>query len=114
MTKQHFAIDLDGTLLQYDGFKNLHDFGDPIPHALEWVTKKLAAGHKITVFTTRPNFAEVQKALLDRGFPKLEVTNVKSHHFSCFIDDRAMTFDGPDDWEFFTLDDFKPWWQRGQ
>lgn len=110
--KQHFAIDLDGTLLQYDGWKGETVFGDAMPGAIPWVNHRLANGHKITVFTTRTNFEQVQQALIERGFPKLEVTNVKSPSFSVFIDDRAVGFDGADDWECFTLDDFEPHWRR--
>lgn len=112
MKKQHFAIDLDGTLLKYDGWKGEDHFGEPIKGARQWVEKKLRDGHAVTVFTTRTNFQAVSEALQRHGFPKLPVTNIKSPKFSVFIDDRAMTFDGPEDWESFTLDDFRPWWQR--
>ena len=109
---QHFAIDLDGTLIKYDKWEGEEVFGDPIPGAIGFVNKMLAAGHKVTVFTARKFPELVQAALIERGFPKLDVTNVKRMEFTVFIDDRAVGFDGPDDWECFTLEDFKPWWKH--
>lgn len=109
--KQHFAIDLDGTLLSYDGWKGEDHFGEPLAGAVEWVKKRLEDGHEITVFTTRTAFDKVHDALVARGFPSLPVSNVKSPKFSCFIDDRAVSFDGPEDWAYLTVDDFEPWWK---
>lgn len=94
----HFAIDLDGTLLKYDGWKGEDHFGDPMEGAVEFVNAMLEKNYKVTVFTTRTAQSKVQQALIERGFPELPVTNIKSPKFSVFIDDRAYRFNGPPQW----------------
>jgi hypothetical protein len=94
----HFAVDLDGTLIQYDGWKGEDHFGDPMEGAIDFVNAMLEKKHVVTVFTTRTAQDKVQQALIDRGFPELPVTNIKSPKFSVFIDDRAYRFNGPPQW----------------
>lgn len=113
--KHHFAIDLDGTLLAYCGWKGEDHFGDPLPGAVEWVKAALADGHEVTVFTTRTNQERVHAALVERGFPSLPVTNVKRPEFSIMIDDRALTFSGPGLWTIPPQDFGRgrwPWWKE--
>ncbi|TXI06504.1 MAG: hypothetical protein E6Q76_09640, partial [Rhizobium sp.] len=51
-TKPTAAVDLDGTLAAYDGWKGSDHFGDPLPGAAEFL-KDLAQTHRILIFTTR-------------------------------------------------------------
>lgn len=111
--KHHIAIDLDGTLLQYSGWRGENRFGKPYKGAKEFVKTLLSMGHKVTVFTARENHEPVKKYLKKMGFPELDVTNIKRHDFSIFIDDRAMNYDGSITWERFAhrIGNFEPWWK---
>lgn len=51
--KQTVAIDLDGTLAQYDGWKGVDVIGAPRPGALEFVTRLVAHGFDVVVYTAR-------------------------------------------------------------
>jgi hypothetical protein len=114
----HFAVDLNGTLVGYDKYRGDDHVGQALPGAVKWVNAMLAQGHKVTVFTTRTNFQEIQDALVQRGFPRLPVTNIKKTEFTMFIDDRAIRFTGPKTWTdlFFADQEMwdkvrKPWWR---
>lgn len=112
-TKHHFAIDLDGTLLEYTGWVDQDHFGKPFPETINWVKNRLLEGHKITILTARTNHEAVKNYLLSQGFPELDVTSTKSNLFSLIIDDRALRFDDPNLWKN-TLDKFpniQPWWK---
>lgn len=46
------AVDLDGTLAQYDGWKGVDHIGDPIPGAVDF-TKRLAEFADVLIYTCR-------------------------------------------------------------
>jgi len=52
--KKSVAVDVDGVLAQYDGWKGVEHIGDPIPGAVEF-TKKLQEIARVVIFTTRVN-----------------------------------------------------------
>lgn len=109
------AIDFDGTLNQYDGWRGPTHASDPMPGALEFVNR--AVKHfNVVVVSSRCNTMEgigfVLGWLNQHGFPSLEVTGSRPPAFVS-IDDRAITFDG--DWSKIDLDalrTFKPWWKE--
>ena len=47
------AVDLDGTLAQYDGWVHEEHIGEPIPLMVERVRKWLAEGQDVRIFTAR-------------------------------------------------------------
>lgn len=47
------AVDLDGTLAHYDGWKGPEHIGAPIPAMVERVKKWLAEGKEVRIFTAR-------------------------------------------------------------
>jgi len=49
------AVDLDGTLAQYDGWKGIDHIGDPLPGAKEFLTALKDKGYSIEIYTTRCN-----------------------------------------------------------
>lgn len=94
MKRRHIAVDLDGTLAQYErGTYRAGIIGAPIPPMVEAVQKALRAGDQVTIFTARAKTpAEVRavEAWSEKYIGrKLPVTNVKSPDFSEFWDDRA-------------------------
>lgn len=111
--KHHIALDLDGTLLQYSGWKRESRFGKPYKGAKEFVETLISMGHRVTVFTAREKHEPVKKHLKKFGFPPLDVTNIKRHDFSIIVDDRAMNYHGSITWHrlIYRIEDFKPWWK---
>jgi hypothetical protein len=47
------AVDLDGTLAQYDGWRGEAHIGDPVGPMVDRVRAWLAAGHDVRIFTAR-------------------------------------------------------------
>lgn len=47
------AVDLDGTLAHYDGWKGAEHVGDPIAPMLERVRRWLGEGKEVRIFTAR-------------------------------------------------------------
>jgi hypothetical protein len=51
--KGWIAVDLDGTLAHYDGWKGIDQIGDPVPAMLCRVLQWLALGQDVRIFTAR-------------------------------------------------------------
>jgi len=60
------AVDLDGTLAHYDGFKGEECIGEPIPEMVERVKLWLGEGKDVRVFTARVDGGEVALAMGNR------------------------------------------------
>lgn len=107
--RRTYAIDFDGVLHQYDGYKG-GQINGPIQGARDAVLELLDHGHEVVIFTTRDALL-VADWLSKYDFPKLEVTNAK-RPFWLMIDDRALPFDG--DWRGVVRKalDFEPYWVR--
>lgn len=88
------AVDLDGTLANYDGWKGEHHIGEPVPKMLDNVKTWLEQGDRVVIFTARAKTdsakAHITKWLLKHGLPKLEITNVKTPKMDFFYDDKAV------------------------
>jgi len=107
---QTVAVDLDGTLAQYKGWKGAHIIDPPLPGAVDFVKQLLDEGYDVIVFTTREDLTAVHKWLERHGFPQLVVTNVKRPAIA-YVDDRAVRFDGD---YAAALEGIRGdvWWQR--
>ena len=113
---KHVAIDLDGTILDYDGNYKSGVYDKPLKGALNFINKLRDRGHRVTIFTARSNPTKVSEYLVQQGFPKLTVTCEKTG-FDMFIDDRAIPFPGPSFYDNLddainTVENFKPWWAK--
>lgn len=100
------AIDLDGTILKYDGWKGEESFGEPIPGAVEALQTLKQQGHTIVIHTCR----NVSKAMAEHlranqiPFDRINVSPVdtRPRHVphkppaDVYIDDKALRFKG--DW----------------
>jgi hypothetical protein len=51
--KGWIAVDLDGTLAHYDGWRGIDHIGEPVPAMLERVKAWLAEGKDVRIFTAR-------------------------------------------------------------
>jgi hypothetical protein len=90
------AVDLDGTLAEYEDWHGSSVIGKPIPLMLDRVKKWLAEGKEVTIFTARANngpkaIKHIKAWLRLVGLPDLPITNIKEHDFDEFWDDRAVT-----------------------
>ena len=88
------AVDLDGTLAAYSGWKGPDDIGEPIPAMMERVRNWLNQGIRVKIFTARAevpaNIPAIKNWLQVHGLPDLEVTCVKSMDMIEYWDDRAV------------------------
>ena len=93
---EYIAVDLDGTLAEYNGWKGKDHIGDPIPKMVEQVKCWLNNGTMVKIFTARvcdgdPNTIKIIKEWCIRhiGYD-LEVTNIKDYGMIALYDDRAF------------------------
>ena len=88
------AVDLDGTLAQYGGWKGPDNIGEPIPAMLERVRGWIAEGREVRIFTARACIPEQilpVRDWLDRlGLTEVEITNVKDFGMVELWDDRCV------------------------
>jgi hydroxymethylpyrimidine pyrophosphatase-like HAD family hydrolase len=88
------AVDLDGTLAQYGGWKGPDHIGEPVPLMLERVKKWIAEGKEVRIFTARACIPDqippVRDWLRNNGLPYLMVTNVKDFAMIELWDDRCI------------------------
>lgn len=89
------AVDLDGTLAEYHGWKGPGVIGAPIPMMVERVKYWILQGVDVQIFTARAtevmNIPIIQRWLTDVAYlPLLPITCVKTYDFVEFWDDRAI------------------------
>ena len=91
------AVDLDGTLARYDGFKGLDHIGDPIPLMVNRVRRWLERGKEVRIMTARASDdsiaasrAPVERWLKEHIGRVLPITCVKDRHMDEIWDDRAI------------------------
>lgn len=91
--KGYIAVDLDGTLARYTGWKGATKIGKPIPRMVKRVRRWVGHGRKVKIFTARADDERsvnaIKKWLKDNELPDLEVTNLKDKDCIEFWDDRA-------------------------
>lgn len=106
--KRTIALDFDGVLHAYAGYKDGLIQG-PLPGAKEALEHLVARGHTVVVFSTRDKDL-IRKWLQEHGFPPVEVTNVK-RPFYVIVDDRAVCFEGKWTADLLAhIERFRPYW----
>lgn len=94
------GVDLDGTLVEYSGWKGLSHIGAPIPVMVERVRAWLEAGEKVKIFTARVHGLEgeelrkattpIMRFCLEQFGHALDITCVKDFGMIELWDDRAV------------------------
>lgn len=116
------AIDFDGVISNYTGWKGVPTLPGPIPGARESIKFLRAAGNKIIVHTCRSDIDAV-KHYLDEYMIEYDYINFNPDNESLFlndkkiladlyIDDRAIHFNGSWTDTLSKIDEFKPWWRK--
>jgi hypothetical protein len=106
--KKWIAVDLDGTLAAYDGWRPWNEIGTPLAPMLARVGEWIGCGDDVRIFTARVCFdidvcrvtgeeftrAQMVSAIQDwceaQGLPRLPVTNIKDIYMAELWDDRAV------------------------
>lgn len=94
--EDYIAVDLDGTLAKYDGWKGPDVIGDPIPKMVERIRRTIGSGKNVKIFTARvagDNDGIARRAIkkwcrLHLGF-ELPITCIKDRHCRAIWDDIA-------------------------
>lgn len=95
------AVDLDGTLAHYNGWRGIDHIGDPVPAMQDRVLKWLSLGHDVRIFTARvceqrdeaerlEALSYIQAWCLKHFGRVLPVTNIKDFGMIELWDDRAV------------------------
>ena len=98
MGKRVIAVDLDGTLAHYDGWKGIEHIGPVIPEVANAMELAQAEGAEVHLFTARVSDPEdaaeahqvISKWAEANHFNFASITAVKHKFFTEFWDDRAI------------------------
>lgn len=105
------CVDFDGVLNRYEGWKGHDDFPPPREGATEFL-RQLCRDYQVVVFSTRKE-AGIRAWLSHHNLAKYvaEVTNVK-RAAHCYIDDRALRFNGDFTKTLADARNFKAYWEK--
>ena len=100
MYRKTVAVDLDGVLAVYDGWKGENIIGDPMPGAREFL-QKLKKKYDVVIFTSRARNVAwdwVHKHDLAKYVDEINYCPVNIRFGKpvavAYVDDRAVKFDG--------------------
>lgn len=108
--KPTVAVDFDGVLNLYEGWKGGELYG-PRPGAAEFL-RNLSTEYEVIIYTTRDDMAV--KAWLTRYGMIDSIANVSSTKppAICYIDDRAILFEGKFDGLIDKIRNFSAHWEQ--
>lgn len=117
--KKVLAIDMDGTLLQYDGWKGEAHYGDPNPGMREMLDEVRLAGWTIVIWTTRGGDGAIRRHLGKHRIPFDYVNKNPNGPASSspkifadvYLDDRAIRFEGSTDGLAEKILSATPWFE---
>ncbi len=91
--KKVIAIDLDDTIIEYDGWKGINIFGDKLEGSIEALTILREEGHKIIIDTCRLHTPELEKFLKDNLIPYDAINENPWHKYEQPGDKRKVIAD---------------------
>ncbi len=118
------AIDFDGVISEYRGWRGIGVFGPVINGAKEAIETLKKNGHEILINTCRKEISLVESYLGRHQIlydyinesPKNNELNLSpaKQCADVYIDDKGIYFDGSWDENFInSVLNFKPWWEKG-
>lgn len=108
--KKTIVLDFDGVVHSYiSGWKGANHIPDPpVPYVAEAIDTLKEAGYEIVIWSTRCVYLKGRQAIRDWliqwGITVDSIVSVKPSCI-CFVDDRAITFNG--DWRQTMIDILK-------
>lgn len=111
------VFDFDGVIHSYSsGWQGVSDIPDPpVPGIAEAIAEIRAAGYRVVVVSTRCTSYEgvyaVESYLKENGITVDSICAEKPPAI-CYIDDRAICFDGNTSGLLAKVQGFKPWYQK--
>jgi len=101
--RPQIAVDFDGTLAEYTKWQGESTVGEPIPGAVEFI-RGLNNTYDVIIFSARAS-TEAGRIAIRRwvirnklaGIVK-DITNQKKYSFVAYVDDRAIPFKEPNDY----------------
>jgi hypothetical protein len=115
------ALDLDGTLLHYDGGSYApKEFGAPIRGMVEELNRLREAGWKIVIWSCRPESPELREHLDEHEVPYDYINDhpwngpdgPRKIHADAYLDDKGFRFNGIAEGLANRIMSTKPWWQE--
>jgi len=120
--KKKLAIDLDGVLASFDGWKGEGHIGPPLDGLRAFLDEMQDMGWEFVIYTARRSRGEVARWLVAHGLAEYFGGKQGPHgtaaiagykpHADVYLDDRAMRFDGSFDGLAKRVGDFTPYWKR--
>ena len=118
--RRTIAIDFDGVISNYQGYKGKGNFAPPVPGCKNFLDKLREEGWTIIVFTTRSEIPQIEAYMLEFRIPYDYINeNPENKKLDCspwkiladiYLDDRAICFEGVYSKELLTrIIDFQPW-----
>ena len=108
-SKPNLCVDFDGVLNNYTGWKGEKELFTPKDGAKEFL-EGLSERYTITIFTTRDT-AKIKFWMKKYDMYYDNITNIKRGAV-CYIDDRAILFNGDYKEILEKVDNFKAYWEE--
>jgi len=113
------ALDLDGTLLSYDGNWALNEFGEVLRGWLEELGTLRENGWKIVIWSCRTDTAELRAHLDAQEVPYDYINehpwngsdNPRKIQADVYVDDKAISFEGIPTGMANRIMNFQAWWK---
>ncbi len=114
-SRRTIAVDFDGVIAEYDGYKGPGVLGAPRPDVRAAMHTLRAEGWKIVIFTTR-GVEEISGYLTEHGFPFDEINSNVDYKTQgskpvadVYWDDRAVRYSGDAGKDLDVIRGFRTW-----
>jgi hypothetical protein len=113
------ALDLDGTVLNYDGGYSPNEFGEAIRGMVEELEKLQESGVKIVIWSCRGDSPEMREHLKSQGVPYDYINDhpwngpdgPRKIHADWYLDDKSIEFNGIAAGLAERVLSHQPWWK---
>ena len=117
------AVDFDGVISAYEGWRGKGDFALPVPGVRAALKTLKDEGHIILINTTRLEIHQIKEYLEFHDIPfdhlnhsplnDEKMLHPAKQQADVYIDDRGLRFVGQWDEDFLSaIRNFKPWWKK--
>ena len=113
------ALDLDGTVLNYDGDFGHDDFGEALKGMVQELEELVRNGWVVVIWTCRNDSPKMREHLRQQGIPFSYVNDhpwnkpdgPRKIHADVYADVKALEFSGISAGFATRVMEHKPWWQ---